>query len=103
MTTNFKPACLFSNLFSDIEYLRQTLPEGTENEFFDYLANLTAKDVTLYAIDEGTVAFPRVPIIKVEGPLIIVQLLETTLLTLVNYARFVLLETLLNFAKCSSK
>ncbi|XP_059220232.1 nicotinate phosphoribosyltransferase isoform X2 [Stomoxys calcitrans] len=71
---------------SDIEYLRQTLPEGTENEFFDYLGNLTAKDVTLYAIDEGTVAFPRVPIIKVEGPLIIVQILETTLLTLVNYA-----------------
>ncbi|KAI8125702.1 Nicotinate phosphoribosyltransferase [Lucilia cuprina] len=71
---------------SDIEYLRQTLPEGTENDFFNYLGNLTAKDVTLYAIDEGTVAFPRVPIIKVEGPLIIVQLLETTLLTLVNYA-----------------
>lgn len=76
--------------FPDIEYLKQTLPEGTENEFFDYLGNLTAKDVTLYAIDEGTVAFPRVPIIKVEGPLIIVQLLETTLLTLVNYARFVI-------------
>ncbi|XP_004530344.1 nicotinate phosphoribosyltransferase isoform X2 [Ceratitis capitata] len=71
---------------SDIDYLRQTLPEGVENEFFNYLAGLTAKDVTLYAIDEGTVAFPRVPIIKVEGPLIIVQLLETTLLTLVNYA-----------------
>ncbi|XP_036342989.1 nicotinate phosphoribosyltransferase isoform X2 [Rhagoletis pomonella] len=71
---------------SDIEYLRQTLPEGVENDFFNYLASLTAKDVTLYAIDEGTVAFPRVPIIKVEGPLIIVQLLETTLLTLVNYA-----------------
>ncbi|KAL9922900.1 nicotinate phosphoribosyltransferase isoform 5-T8 [Glossina fuscipes fuscipes] len=71
---------------SDIEYLRRTLPEGTENEFFDYLGDLTAKDVTLHAIDEGTVAFPRVPIIKVEGPLIIAQLLETTLLTLVNYA-----------------
>uniref|UniRef100_A0A1A9WKV5 Nicotinate phosphoribosyltransferase n=1 Tax=Glossina brevipalpis TaxID=37001 RepID=A0A1A9WKV5_9MUSC len=71
---------------SDIKYLRGTLPEGTENEFFDYLGNLTAKDVTLYAIDEGTVAFPRVPIIKVKGPLIIAQLLETTLLTLVNYA-----------------
>ncbi|KAH8392268.1 hypothetical protein KR215_004569 [Drosophila sulfurigaster] len=77
------------NLFmtiADIDYLRQTLPEGIENEFFEYLGNLTAHDVTLYAIDEGTVAFPRVPIIKIEGPLIIVQLLETTLLTLVNYA-----------------
>lgn len=71
---------------SDIEYLKATLPEGIENEFFEYLGNLTAKDVTLYAIDEGSVAFPRVPLIKVEGPLIIVQLLETTLLTLVNYA-----------------
>ncbi|KAH8327755.1 hypothetical protein KR074_009566 [Drosophila pseudoananassae] len=71
---------------SDIEYLKQTLPEGIENEFFEYLGNLTARDVTLYAIDEGTVAFPRFPIIKIEGPLIIVQLLETTLLTLVNYA-----------------
>ncbi|KAH8297928.1 hypothetical protein KR018_000798 [Drosophila ironensis] len=73
---------------SDIEYLKLTLPEGIENEFFEYLGNLTARDVTLYAIDEGTVAFPRVPIIKIEGPLIIVQLLETTLLTLVNYARY---------------
>lgn len=44
---------------SDIEYLKQTLPEGIEHEFFEYLGNLTARDVTLYAIDEGTVAFPR--------------------------------------------
>lgn len=70
----------------DIEYLRQTLPEGIEDAFFDYLSQLTAKEVTVHAIEEGSVVFPRVPIIKVEGPLIIVQLLETTLLTLVNYA-----------------
>ncbi|XP_052893319.1 nicotinate phosphoribosyltransferase isoform X4 [Anopheles moucheti] len=71
---------------TDIEYLKHALPQGIEDEFFEYLAQLTAKDVTLYAIEEGSVAFPRVPLIKVAGPLIIVQLLETTLLTLVNYA-----------------
>ncbi|XP_058166947.1 nicotinate phosphoribosyltransferase isoform X1 [Anopheles ziemanni] len=71
---------------TDIEYLKHALPQGIEDEFFEYLSQLTAKDVTLYAIEEGSVAFPRVPLIKVVGPLIIVQLLETTLLTLVNYA-----------------
>uniref|UniRef100_A0A1S4GYI3 Nicotinate phosphoribosyltransferase n=2 Tax=Anopheles gambiae TaxID=7165 RepID=A0A1S4GYI3_ANOGA len=71
---------------TDIEYLKHALPQGIEDEFFEYLSQLTAKDVTLYAIEEGSVAFPRVPLIKVAGPLIIVQLLETTLLTLVNYA-----------------
>uniref|UniRef100_A0A336KBU1 Nicotinate phosphoribosyltransferase n=1 Tax=Culicoides sonorensis TaxID=179676 RepID=A0A336KBU1_CULSO len=70
----------------DIEYLRETLPQGVEDEFFEYLRNLTADEVTLYACDEGTVVFPKVPLLKIEGPLIVVQLLETTLLTLVNYA-----------------
>ncbi|XP_058817919.1 nicotinate phosphoribosyltransferase isoform X1 [Topomyia yanbarensis] len=71
---------------TDMEYLKHALPQGIEEEFFEYLSQLTAKDVTLYAIAEGSVAFPRIPLIKVAGPLIIVQLLETTLLTLVNYA-----------------
>ncbi|XP_058449747.1 nicotinate phosphoribosyltransferase isoform X2 [Malaya genurostris] len=71
---------------TDMEYLKHALPQGIEEEFFEYLSQLTAKDVTLHAIAEGSVAFPRIPLIKVAGPLIIVQLLETTLLTLVNYA-----------------
>uniref|UniRef100_A0A0C9QU29 Nicotinate phosphoribosyltransferase n=1 Tax=Fopius arisanus TaxID=64838 RepID=A0A0C9QU29_9HYME len=71
---------------SDIEYLKTTMPESVEPEFFEYLKDLTPVDVTIYAIEEGSVVFPRVPLMKVEGPLIMVQLLETTLLTLVNYA-----------------
>ncbi|KAJ8941875.1 hypothetical protein NQ318_001728 [Aromia moschata] len=71
---------------SDIEYLQQTLPSSIEDEFFEYLRTVSAKDVRLYAMEEGSVAFPRVPLMRIEGPLIIVQLLETTFLTLVNYA-----------------
>ncbi|KAG8226406.1 hypothetical protein J437_LFUL011944, partial [Ladona fulva] len=71
---------------SDIEYLKQTLPPTIESDFFEFLRQLTAKDVTVYAIEEGSVVFPRVPLLRVDGPLIIVQLVETTLLTLVNYA-----------------
>lgn len=71
---------------SDIEYLKTTLPPSTEEEFFKFLSTITANDVKLYAMPEGSVAFPRVPLIRVEGPLTVVQLLETTLLTLVNYA-----------------
>jgi nicotinate phosphoribosyltransferase len=71
---------------SDIEYLKQTLPQIIEPEFFVFLRQLTVDDVILSAIDEGSVAFPNIPMVRVEGPLIIVQLLETTLLTLVNYA-----------------
>ncbi|XP_012284630.1 nicotinate phosphoribosyltransferase isoform X3 [Orussus abietinus] len=70
---------------SDIEYLKSTMP-SVDPTFFDYLKNVTTKEVTIYAIDEGSVVFPRVPLMRVEGPLIMVQLLETTLLTLVNYA-----------------
>lgn len=43
---------------SDIEYLRETLPD-IESQFFDYLSELTANDVTLFAMEEGSVAFPR--------------------------------------------
>ncbi|XP_025830667.1 nicotinate phosphoribosyltransferase isoform X2 [Agrilus planipennis] len=71
---------------SDLKYLKETLPQTIEDEFFVFLSTLSAKDVTVYAIDEGSVTFPRVPLLRIEGPLIVVQLLETTLLTLVNYA-----------------
>ena len=56
-------------IYLDIEYLRSVMPSDTKEEFFGYLKSLTCKDVVVYAIAEGTVVFPRVPIMRVEGPL----------------------------------
>jgi len=79
--------CAF--VWLDISYLRTILPPSTEEAFYDYLTSISTDSVVVYAIDEGLVVFPKVPLLRVEGPLAVVQLLETTLLNLVNYARFV--------------
>lgn len=70
----------------DIDYLKSVLPPTTEEEFFSYLLNLDSSDLNIYAIEEGTVVFPKEPLMRVEGPLPVCQLLETTFLTLINFA-----------------
>ncbi|BBN19874.1 nicotinate phosphoribosyltransferase [Marchantia polymorpha subsp. ruderalis] len=74
---------------SDVAYLRTILPSRCEEAFFDYLKGVDCSEVVINAIPEGSVCFPRVPLIRVQGPLLIAQLLETTFLTLVNYASLV--------------
>ena len=54
--------------------------------FDEYLSSVDCSKITIEGIKEGTVVFPRVPLIHVSGPLGVPQLLETTLLTLINYA-----------------
>ena len=72
----------------DLEYVHSLLPT-CDPRFLDWLRSIDCARVKVHAIREGTVVFPRVPLLTVEGPLAICQLLETTLLTLVNYASLV--------------
>ena len=65
----------------DIDYIKEIIPNA-ENDFLEYLKNITLDDIKLYAIEEGKVVFPKIPLIHIEGPLLKLQLLETTLLTL---------------------
>lgn len=69
-----------------IEDLR-SLPECKtfEERFFEYLKGLNTKEVKVFAQEEGSMVFPKVPLMRVEGPLDICQLLESSLINLVNY------------------
>ncbi|XP_020112032.1 nicotinate phosphoribosyltransferase 2-like isoform X3 [Ananas comosus] len=65
------------------------MPTIHEEGFFDYLKEIDCSDVEVYAIPEGSVVFPKVPLMRVEGPVAVVQLLETPFINLVNYASLV--------------
>jgi len=55
-----------------------------EEAFLDYLGRLRL-EVDIDAVPEGTVVFPHQPLLRVRGPLVQGQLLETALLCLVNF------------------
>ncbi len=54
------------------------------DDFLDYLSDLTLT-CDLDAMPEGTLTFPLEPVLRVEGPLLQAQLLETLLLNLTNF------------------
>ncbi|GJN02945.1 hypothetical protein PR202_ga20341 [Eleusine coracana subsp. coracana] len=72
----------------DISFLQSVMPM-CEGAFFDYLKKIDCSDVEVYAIPEGSVVFPKVPLIRVQGPVAVVQLLETPFVNLINYASLV--------------
>jgi nicotinate phosphoribosyltransferase len=76
---------------SDLEYLRHTpaLQHCDPAFFDDYLAQLDGSTITIDALREGSLCYPKMPLLIVSGPLGMAQLLETTLLTLVNFPSLV--------------
>lgn len=79
------------NLFfndQELAYLA-SLPSPTKGPLFspaflDYLSTLRFS-CSIDAVEEGRPIFPREPLIRVQGPLLQAQLLETALLNLVNF------------------
>lgn len=68
-----------------LRYLRN-LPvfKNVSKGFFDYLRNLRFSG-DLYAVPEGTIIFANEPIIRVTAPIIEAQIIETYLLSVINY------------------
>ncbi|KAK5775295.1 nicotinate phosphoribosyltransferase 2 isoform X3 [Gossypium arboreum] len=73
----------------EVSFIHKSLPGSCEEGFLNYLREIDCSDVEVYAISEGTVVFPKVPLLRLEGPVPVVQLLETPVLNLVNFASLV--------------
>ena len=66
----------------DIDYLASL---GIfESDFLDYLKDFKFSG-DIYAIPEGTVMFPREPVVKVIAPIMEAQLMETAILNIINH------------------
>ena len=59
-----------------------------EESFLHYLGELDFS-CDVHGVPEGTVVFPLEPLIRVEGPILQAQIMETPLLTLLNYQTLV--------------
>ena len=66
----------------DIEYLRSL--NIFQEDFLEYLSSFHFTG-DIYAIPEGTVVFPREPIVKVIAPIMEAQLVETAILNIINH------------------
>lgn len=66
----------------DVEYLRGL---GIfDEDFLEYLTDFRFTG-SVYAIPEGTVVFPREPLVKVIAPIMEAQLVETAILNIINH------------------
>lgn len=66
----------------DIDYLRST--GFFQEDFLAYLSEFKFSG-NIYAIPEGTVVFPKEPLLKVVAPIIEAQLVETAILNIINH------------------
>ena len=67
-----------------LAYLQKNL-DGDCDDFIEYLRNFDPKKLKIYAPPEGTIVFPRAPLLRIEGPIAYCQLIETPLLNAINF------------------
>ena len=76
--------------YDDVDYLRGL---GIfKEDFLHYLSGFHFSG-DIYAIPEGTVVFPKEPLLKVVAPIMEAQLVETTILNIINHQSLIATKT----------
>ncbi len=76
--------------YDDVDYLRGL---GIfEEDFLHYLSGFHFSG-DIYAIPEGTVVFPKEPLLKVVAPIMEAQLVETAILNIINHQSLIATKT----------
>jgi len=92
---------------SDVDYLA-TL-KGNDGKalfdpaFLDYLVSMGPLSLDIDAVPEGTVVFPFEPLVRVKGPILQAQLVETALLCMINFGTLVATKAARICASCQGE
>ncbi len=73
----------------DLSYLAES---GYDKNYLNYLRDFRFKG-SLYGVSEGEIIFPTEPIIRVEGNMLEIQLIETLLLNILNFSSLIATKT----------
>ena len=76
--------------YEDVDYLRKL--NMFSEDFLHYLSGFHFSG-NIYAIPEGTVVFPREPLLKVIAPIMEAQLVETAILNIINHQSLIATKT----------
>ena len=76
--------------YEDVDYLRSL--HMFDDDFLQYLSGFHFTG-DIYAIPEGSVVFPKEPLLKVIAPIMEAQLVETTILNLINHQSLIATKT----------
>lgn len=73
----------------DITRLTELHGKTMNNNFFEYLKSLDFNEVKIRAVRQGIICPPNIPLIVVEGPVVMCQLLETPILNMLAFPTLV--------------
>lgn len=76
--------------YEDVDYLRRL--KLFSEDFLQYLSGFHFSG-DIYAIPEGTVVFPKEPLLKVIAPIMEAQLVETAILNIINHQSLIATKT----------